>query len=174
MKTHSALSAAGRPIILRTEYLLPVAAFAIPFLVSGPQWLTGTAVNCLLFLAAAKLSSRNTWPVIILPSLGAVGHGMLFGPFTLFLVFFLPFIWAGNWLLARSFASLRESFSPVIAMSLSSLIKASLLFGFALVYVRLGLVPAMFLTSMSVVQLITALAGGVIALVTLRFVLNHE
>jgi hypothetical protein len=103
-----------------------------------------------------------------------VGHGVLFGPFTLFLVFFLPFIWAGNWLLVRSFASLRETFPPVIALSLSSLLKASLLYVSALAYVRLGIVPALFLTSMSVIQLITALAGGVIALFALRFVLTHE
>ncbi|MDD4628785.1 MAG: hypothetical protein PHE68_05330 [Candidatus Peribacteraceae bacterium] len=174
MKTHSALSATGHLIILRTEYLLPVIAFTIPFLLSGPQWLTGTAVNCLLFLAAAKLSRKNAWPVIILPSLGAAGHGVLFGPFTLFLIFFLPFIWMGNWLLVRSFASLREEYTPAVAMGLSSLIKAAMLYLSALMYVRLGIVPAVFLTSMSMIQLITALAGGVIALVTLRFVLNHE
>lgn len=174
MKTHPALSAADRLVILRAEVLLPMVAFAIPFLVSGPQWLTGTAVNCLLFLAAAKLTPRNAWPVIILPSLGAVGHGALFGPFTPFLIFFLPFIWAGNWLLVRSFASLKESFPPIVALSMSSLIKASLLYVFALVYVRVGIVPALFLTSMSVIQLITALAGGIIALFTLRFILTHE
>ncbi len=107
--------AAGTLVPLSGALALPIVAFAIPFFVSGPQWLTGTAVNCLLILAAARLPQRFVWPVIILPSLGALAHGALFGPFTPFLLFFVPFIWIGNWLFTAHFQYLRPS-SAILAV----------------------------------------------------------
>lgn len=148
--------------------VLPVVAFAIPFFVSGPQWLTGTAVNCLLILAAARLPRRYVWPVIVLPSIGAVAHGALFGPFTRFLLIFIPFIWAGNWIFLAAFLRLRSA-SPLLALCAGALIKATFLALFALVFFRFGLVPQAFITSMSLMQFVTAVAGGILALMILRF-----
>lgn len=154
--------------------ILPVIAFAIPFFISGPQWLTGTAVNCLLILAAARLPKRFLWPVMILPSLGAVAHGALFGPFTAFLIPFVPFIWAGNGLFALTFIRLRPA-SAAGAVCIGALLKAAFLASCALAFVRLGLVPALFVQSMSLIQLFTALAGGMLALMILRFLKHtHE
>ncbi len=160
----------------RTAYavLLSAAAFLIPFLVSGPQWLTGTAVNCLLILAADVLPGRFVWPVILLPSIGTLAHGALFGPFTPFLLFFVPFIWTGNWLFTALFARIRPV-SPPLGMSVGAFIKAAFLSLSALALLRFGLVPELFVTAMSLIQFLTALAGGALALVILRFLQKtHE
>lgn len=68
------------------------SAFLIPAIFSAPQLVTGTMVNALLFVAAQKLTKKELYPALVLPSLGAVTHGVLFGPQTIFLYYFLPFI----------------------------------------------------------------------------------
>jgi len=154
--------------------LLPAAAFLIPLLIPGTQWLTGTAVNCLLILATAVLPGRFVWPVLILPSLGALAHGALFGPFTRFLLLFVPFIWAGNWLFAATFARIRPV-SPLLAVGCGACSKAAFLSLSALALLRFGLVPELFVAAMSLIQFLTALAGGALALVILRFLqTTHE
>ncbi len=175
MKTVSSRSiASGLLTGTQGGIVLPVVAFAIPFFVAGPQWLTGTAVNCLLILAAARLPRRLVLPVIILPSVGAVAHGMLFGPFTSFLLFFVPFIWVGNWLFTTLFLSLRR-FSEIVAVCTGALTKAAFLALSALVFFRLHLVPELFVRSMGLMQFLTALAGGALALGILRFLhTSHE
>ncbi|MCJ7740420.1 hypothetical protein MUP32_03840 [Candidatus Microgenomates bacterium] len=40
--------------LLNLEIILPILAFSIPFLLTGPQWLTGTMVNSLLYIASSK------------------------------------------------------------------------------------------------------------------------
>jgi len=168
MKVQEAVATVTNTVAAQLALLVPIVAFAVPLVVSGPQWLTGTIVNCLLILAAARLSGPATGLTIILPSIGAVGHGMLFGPFTPFLVFFLPFIWAGNWLLVACFRFFRPYVFAPINVLVSAGAKAALLYGAALLLVRFGWVPALFLTSMGMVQLFTAIAGGLLALAFLR------
>ena len=154
--------------------LLPAAAFLIPLLISGPQWLTGTAVNCLLILATAVLPGRFVWPVLFLPSLGALAHGALFGPFTRLLLLFVPFIWVGNWLFTMLFLSLRPS-SGTLAVCAGALTKTAFLALSALVFFRFNVVPELFVHSMSLMQFFTAIAGGALALGILRFLhTSHE
>ena len=65
---------------LRISTWLPVFAFAIPFLITGPQLLTGTIVNTFLYIASAKqLNRKSLYLIALLPSLGAVSNGILFG-----------------------------------------------------------------------------------------------
>ncbi|MFH1444671.1 MAG: hypothetical protein ABIG34_04790 [Candidatus Peregrinibacteria bacterium] len=174
MKHPSSTTTVGTRAPVRGAIVLPVVAFAIPFFVSGPQWLTGTAVNCLLILAAARLPRRFVWSVILLPSVGAVLHGALFGPFTRFLLIFIPFIWIGNGIFVASFLRLRSS-SVLLAVCAGALAKAVFLALFALTFFRFGLVPSIFVTSMSVIQFATAVAGGILALMILRFLKTpHE
>jgi hypothetical protein len=78
---------------------LGLLAFLIPFTVGGPQLLVGMLVNAFLVLASLSMGARKVLPLAVLPSLGAIARGMLFGPFTFALVFMAPFIWAGNILL---------------------------------------------------------------------------
>jgi hypothetical protein len=154
---------------------LPLAGFLLPFLVPGPQWLTGTLVNCFFFLFAFKLPRQNILPISIFPSLGALARGFLFGKATLFLFFFLPFIWIGNLILIKSFLSFKKTTPLPVAISLSSLFKSASLYLPALLYVHSHVVPALFLQSMGIIQFFTAILGAITAVAILKSTkINYE
>jgi len=145
--------------------ILPALAFAIPFFVSGPQWLTGTLVNALILLVATnKLPQKHWYPVAVLPSLAALSHGILFGKFTPFLLYFLPFIWLGNLILMKSYIYVCKKTVPILAIIISGSCKALFLYIFALILYQLKIVPGIFLASMGLIQLLTAIAGGMVAM----------
>ncbi len=137
-------------------------AFCIPFFFSAQQLVTGTVINCLLFLSATRLSKKELLPIVALPSIATLFHGVLFGPQTVFLFYFLPFVWLGNYALIYAFSTL-DSKPYWVRIALSSAAKYLLLQACAQVYFASGIVPSAFLASMGYIQLITALVGGVLA-----------
>ncbi|MCL4374769.1 hypothetical protein M1523_02815 [Patescibacteria group bacterium] len=161
------------PIYL--DIALPALAFAIPFFVSGPQWLTGTAVNTLLYLVALTNRPQRVWiGVSLLPSLAAFSHGLVFGPATFFLIYFLPVIWVGNYIMMKTFSGCPARFNNPARLLLSAAAKAGLLFISALFYYQLKLVPPAFLTAMGIIQLATAIAGGILAFQVTTATNHHE
>jgi len=142
---------------------LSILSFVVPFSFGHPQWLVGTLVNAFLFLGAFFLPTKYYAPLIIFPSLGVLGRGMIFGPFTSFLLYFLPFIWLGNLVLVVVFKKLSKRFGFIFSVVPASLAKFIFLFAIANIYFQFSLVPKMFLTSMGSLQLLTALAGGAVA-----------
>ena len=142
-------------------------SFFIPLVVTHPQPLTGVLVNALIVVSALHLEWRRMLPVLVLPSLGAVAAGLLFGPFTIYLLYMAPFIWAGNFILAAAvkyfvFARGVGELGFVGAAAAGAALKAAFLFSAAYALFSFGMLPVMFLTAMGVVQLFTALAGGVL------------
>ncbi|MCX6730913.1 MAG: hypothetical protein NTZ55_03625 [Candidatus Roizmanbacteria bacterium] len=147
------------------EYSLLATSFLIPFFISGPQLLTGAIVNTLLFLYVSKIKSKNTLPIVVLPSIGALLNGLLFGKFTVFLLYFLPFIWISNYILMQSFTYLSKKNSPPISIVGSALLKCGFLFCIAYALTITKIVPMIFLQLMGLFQLYTALAGGMLAFI---------
>ncbi len=139
-------------------------SFLIPFLISGPQLLTGTLVNCLLILGTKFVDKKNLPIISIIPSIAAILNGLVFGKFTVFLVYFLPFIWIGNFVLIKSIVYLKEKIPLSISIVFSVIFKTIILFFTALVYFKFKLVPEIFLTAMGVFQLVTGLFGGLVFL----------
>ena len=94
--------------------LYAVVAFSLPFILGHEQLLVGSVVNCALVLAALNLRGARLLPVILLPSVGALLAGMVFGPLSASLVYMLPFIWLGNAILvfAKGAGVLREKEPP--------------------------------------------------------------
>jgi hypothetical protein len=144
-----------------TRFCVYVCAFIVPLALNTNQIVTGTLVNCLLFLTVWRLSKHDQLPVALLPSLGALSHGILFGPQTVYLYYFLPFIWLGNYTLIRVFSGSEHVRLPV-RLIISSVAKYLLLYTTAYVFVRMHVVPTIFLTAMGIVQLGTALLGAMI------------
>jgi hypothetical protein len=108
------------------------------------------------------LSKKFFLPLTIFPSLGVLTRGLIFGPFTPFLVYFLPFIWLSNLILIlifKRFFYLRYSFSVFLAASAKFLF----LLVVANIYFKLHLVPSFFLQAMGSNQFLTALAGGMVS-----------
>jgi len=135
-------------------------SFVIPLTLGHSQFLTGSLVNTLLFLSAIFLKGRLYWPVIFLPSLAVLAKGLIFGPFTYLLVFMLPAIWIGNFLLIFIFKKMSPIFNYPISIIFSALGKQVFLFSFTLFLFNFKVLPAIFLQTMGVNQLLTALLGG--------------
>jgi hypothetical protein len=153
------------------EFLfLGFLAFLIPFLVGHPQLLVGVLVNAFLVVASLNLDAKKVMGLALLPSLGAIARGMLFGPFTFALVFMVPFIWAGNMalILAMKYLFGEKRVNYFLSLGAGALLKAGLLFGAAYALLQFSLVPALFLEAMGIVQLITALGGGIVAFAVWR------
>lgn len=137
-------------------------AFFVPMLLGHPQLLVGAVVNGMLVLAGLNLKGHRLLPVIVAPSLGALTAGILFGNFTVFLLYMAPLIWIGNAILVFSFKimKLEKKMNYWTTLISGSLLKAVFLFSGAFVLYSLGIVPVMFLTVMGVFQVYTALMGG--------------
>ncbi len=142
---------------------LSILSIVVPFLLGHPQWLVGTVVNACLFLAVVFLPSKYYLPLAVFPSLGVLARGLVFGPFTYFLVYFLPFIWLGNLILILTFKKCFSRFKYIFSVILASGAKFLFLFIIANIYFKFSIVPALFLQSMGFSQLATALAGGLIS-----------
>jgi len=162
-----------RYLLLRLNFTLYLLGFGIPLLISQPQLITGTIVNSLFFVACEKLGKKALYPVLVLPSLGAISHGVLFGPQTIFLFYFLPFIWIGNYLQVNVFSFAKQQ-NYLIRIFSSALVKYLFLFIAANIYYRAHIVPQLFITSMGVIQFTTACLGGALAYFVLQFLKRDE
>ncbi|NYZ79340.1 hypothetical protein H0N99_04295 [Candidatus Micrarchaeota archaeon] len=146
--------------------LYAAVAFSLPFILGHEQLLVGSVVNCALVLAALNLRGARLLPVILLPSVGALLAGMVFGPLSVSLVYMLPFIWLGNAILVFAVKELvfSERKNRLAALTAGSLAKTALLSASAFALFFLGLVPAQFIAAFGIIQLATALCGGAAAL----------
>lgn len=150
------------PLDSRTEFVqlavFSFLAFSIPFILPHPQLVTGVAVNAFLVAAALSMKGRNVLPVILLPSIGALANGLLFGPFTIFLVYMIPFIWIGNFMLVYGIKHFMGRGYWVAGVG-SSLIKALAIFLPAHLLYAGGILPEAMLLPMGLVQAGTAISG---------------
>ena len=160
----------SRSEVLRHTIMYSVIGFFLPFFIGHPQWLVGALVNSILIMTALNLRKYALLPIVMLPSLGVLSRGLIFGPFTVFLVYFIPLIWISNLLLIFLFKwlNLDRKLNYFITLILSASAKTAFLFMSALVLVKLGLVPVIFLTAMGFMQFITATAGGIVAFTVLK------
>ena len=122
--------------------------------------MTGSIVNALLAMVAMEKEAWKAIPLIALPSLGAVSHGLLFGPFTVFLALMVPFIWLGNAAFVLGIKVLEERLGYWGALGLSAGAKTIVLFAAAFALNAFGLVPAAIVGVMGLMQFATALIGG--------------
>lgn len=158
--------------ILKVDYIFIFSSFLIPFLITGPQLLTGSLVNALLYLAVLKIDRKNLFFVAAIPSLATISHGVLFGSLTPFLIYFLPFIWIGNLVLMNIFINSKKIFPFLISVVLASISKTLILYFAANIYFGLHLVPQIFIKSMGIIQLTTALTGGITTFILFKFISN--
>jgi hypothetical protein len=158
----------------------------IPFGFGWPQWLIGTIINTVLFLSVIFLPKKYWLALIIFPSLGVLARGLIFGPLTFFLIYFLPFIWLGNWILMLVFEKAIKKFQVqnpglsyagfkyLFSVLLASLAKFLFLFLTVSLYFNLKVVPKIFVASIGLNQLGTALAGGVISFLIYKAFKNYK
>jgi len=164
----TSLSNLRRVLVFTT---LTVLSFFVPFTIGHPQLLVGIVVNACLFLSVIFLPKKYYLPIIVMPSLGLLARGIVFGSLTPFLIYFLPFIWLGNLVLVLAFKKL--FFTGSVSIIVSAAAKFLFLFIVANIYFNFHLVPQLFLQSMGMLQLFTALIGGFVALIILKIYGKH-
>ncbi len=148
-------------MVLIAGFLIPLALHSTSF---PNQLLVGTIVNALLAIGALNFQFKKNIPIIIFPAIAALISSFVFGSFTVFLVFLIPFIWIGNtaYVLTIKFFKLKKiNYSK--AFLASAAIKASIIGLGAFLLFSFGLIPQALLIPMSLIQLTTALSGGAIA-----------
>ncbi len=70
----------------------------------------------------------------------------------------------------KTYQMFKKRLSFPLTLILSSAFKTLILYFSVLIYFRLHLVPKLFLVSMGMIQLVTALLGGILAYALLEFV----
>ena len=149
---------AGIRWISRTAILL---AIALVFQMGGfPQFITGPLVNTVLYLAAIIVGWQGGILIGILTPVIAAIRGILPPPLTPI----IPFIALGNAILVILFFWL-ESKNKIAGIIIASSVKFLLLVSAVKLLVQ---VPPAIARMMSFPQLITALAGGFIALLIIN------
>jgi hypothetical protein len=141
--------------------LLTVLAISAPLFIKSPQLLVGSIVNFILFYSAKRFGFKKSLPSILLPSLVAYSSNILFGGATYFLIFFVPIIFIGNSIFVLVSRHVKGG---VLSVFLASVCKGLLLYIFAFVFVREFGLPQVFLSSMGIMQLVTGVVGGSVAL----------
>ena len=146
---------------IQTIFFL-ILLFFIPFLLGGPQLLVGSIINFLLIIIALKYKNYLAIvPMLMLPSIATSLRGMVFWPFTIFIVYMMPAIWIGNFILIYAIQHIKNQ---RISMLVWWVLKTIFLFIVAYILVQLWVLPTIFLKAMGVFQLVTVMIAGVVAL----------
>lgn len=143
-------------------FLLSALSFLLPILIGHPQLLIGSLINMLLFRASLSMSFKKSLPIILLPSVGVLAGGLLFGGLTQQIIFFIPFIWIGNALYVLTSKLISHKFSKNYGVNViaASVVKSTLIFSGAFLMVKVFGFPELFLIVMGLFQLYSALIGG--------------
>jgi len=166
--------------------LLSALMFFLPFFINHPQIIVGSIVNAAIIIGATYLRGYKLLPIIIMPSIGVVTAGILFGSYTIYLLYLMPLIWIANAAYAYiyKFIIIRQqeiyktaSFSQkvgnrdilwhqsTLSIIISSATKAALMSVTVLLLVKLSVIPEALLAPMGIFQLFTALIGGTAAII---------
>jgi len=139
-------------------YLIPL--FFIPFLLGGPQLLVGSIVNFLLIMIAVRFKNYYAIiPMLMLPSIATSLRGLIFWPFSIFLVYMIPAIRLSNFILIYTIQHIK---TQRLSILVGGILKTSLLFVVAYVLVYVWVLPAIFIKAMGIFQLITVMIAGVV------------
>ena len=142
--------------------IFSLIALSIPILIGHPQLVVGSIVNFMIVRSSLSTKKWKNLPIILLPSIGVLLRGVLFGTFTKFLIVIIPFIWAGNLvlsLLTKNLLIIKGKNSRIIAIVLIPFVKTLIIFIPVLLLVKLEILPKPFVESMGMVQLYTASLG---------------
>lgn len=143
-----------------------VLAFTIPFIFKQPQLLIGSIINFLLIFSISQFGFKKIIPVLLLPSLASFLNGVLFGVFTPYLLYLMPFIMLSNLILVLTVKYVKTKY---LNIGIAALLKACFLFSAAYILFHTIHLPEIFLTTMGLIQLYTALIGGVLASLFITF-----
>jgi hypothetical protein len=143
-----------------------VLAFTVPFIFKQPQLLIGSIINFILIFSISRYGLKKVIPLLFFPSLASFLNGILFGVFTPYLLSLIPFIVLSNLILVLTIKYVKIKYLNV---GIAALLKSCFLFSAAYILFQTIHIPEIFLTTMGLLQLYTALIGGILASLFITF-----
>ena len=150
--------------------LLSVAFGAQSFVATNSQLIVGSIVNCALVVIALNLKGcKKILCVVTMPSVSTIASGYIFGPLSMPMIYMIPAIWVGNFalILAFKYLMLNKKQNYFLAGVVGIIAKVAIIFGYFSVLNAFGVFPAKAVVtlrkSMSLIQLITATVGTILA-----------
>ncbi len=150
--------------------LLSVVFGAQSFVATNSQLIVGSIVNCALVVSAINLKGwKKILFVVTMPSVSTIASGYIFGPLSMPMIYMIPAIWAGNFtlILAFKYLMLNKKQNYFLAGVVGIIVKVAIIFGYFSVLNAFGVFPAKAVAtlqkSMSLIQLITATVGTILA-----------
>ena len=137
---------------------------------SNSQIIVGSVVNTMLVLTALNLKGwTKTFFVVTMPSISTILSGYVFKSASVFMVYMIPAIWIGNFILifAFKFIMLEKEKSYLLSSIVGIILKVAIIFGFFMILKSFNVFPEKLVLNlqkaMSIIQLITATIGCIIA-----------
>ncbi len=161
-----ALAINKEKISVLSQFIILMGIAVTAPLLAHQQAISGPIINAALFISTVLLGVRGAILIALVPSLIALSVGLL----PPILAPMIPFIMLGNAILILAFSYLREK-NYWLAMISASLIKFLFLWGTSSIVINLLLkkeIAQKIALMMGWPQLLTALAGGLIAYLFLR------
>ena len=133
---------------------------------SNTQLIIGTIINSMLVVSAFNLTGfRRLWGIIMLPSIATVCSGLLFGPFSMNMVWMMPAIWLGNFAFVYMYKYffVHREWNYFITGLIAIIVKVFIIFGVFSILNACGVFPSasvdMLKYSMGAVQGMTGVFG---------------
>lgn len=149
------------------------ASFGVGSVVANnSQIIVGTVVNTILVISALNLKGWNkTIFVVTMPSISTIMSGYVFKTASIYMVWMIPAIWLGNFVLILSFKyiMIKRNSSYFIAAIIGIIGKVAIIFGIFMLLKAFNIFPVKMISNlqkaMSLIQLITATLGSSFAFV---------
>ena len=137
---------------------------------SNSQLIVGSVVNTLLVVSALNLKGwSKTFFVVTMPSISTVMSGYVFKSASVYMVWMIPAIWIGNFILIYAFKyiMIAQKKNYFLAAISGIICKVAIIFGFFIILKAFNVFPEKLVVNlqkaMSLIQLITATIGCTIA-----------
>lgn len=148
---------------------------------NNSQIIVGTVVNTILVISALNLKGWNkTFFVVTMPSISTIMSGYVFKTASIYMVWMIPAIWLGNFVLILSFKyiMIKRNSSYFIAAIIGIIGKVAIIFGIFMLLKVLNIFPVKMISNlqkaMSLIQLITATLGSLFAFVIYKLELKNK
>ena len=150
--------------------LINIVFGAESMIASNSQIIVGSVVNTLLVISALNLKGwSKTIFVVTMPSISTIMSGYIFKSASIYMVWMIPAIWIGNFILifAFKYLMLANGKNYFVAAITGIICKVIVIFGFFTILKALNVFPEKIVSklqnAMSLIQLITATIGCLIA-----------
>ena len=158
------------------------ASFGVGSVIANnSQIIVGTVVNTILVISALNLKGWNkTIFVVTMPSISTIMSGYVFKTASIYMVWMIPAIWLGNFVLILSFKyiMIKKEKSYFLAAIIGIIGKVAIIFGIFMLLKVLNIFPVKMISNlqkaMSLIQLITATLGSLIAFVIYKLELKNK